>query len=231
MIVRGILAAVAVPLLLLAGGCGGNGSTGPDPDPTYAELVTAGWTAFVDGDLSTAITRFTAAIAADATQAEPHSGIGWCRILQDAPAAADASFTAGSTLAGSNAARADLQAGWALVANVLKDPAGADVSNFSDSNTRIAAALALDANWSFPYLDDVDKSDLTVLQAANHFALGAFAASLTSVQVLDAGFIADVGTTDGVAALAGKIEALRAAGGALLARPAFARITGNGGAR
>lgn len=207
----------AVAGVMLFAGCGsdsdGNTEPDPEPEPTYAEIVSAGWIALAAGDLDTAIDHFLDAVTADATQAEPHTGLGWCRILLDDPATSDTDFTTGSLLTGTDAVQADLQSGWAFVGNALKDPTGIDTSNFSDSNDRITVALTLDPDWSFPYVAGIDRDDLVLLQAANHFALGDFASSLGSVQVLDPLFTADVGTPGGLAALAIKIEELRDGGG------------------
>ena len=108
---------------------------------------------------------------------------------------------------------ADLYAGWAFLANADKDGVPTDEirspnENFILSNQRIDMALELSPAWSFEARPDLDRDDLIVLRAENYFALGDFAASLAEVQSLVEGFTADVGTPQGQAELAAKIEEL-----------------------
>lgn len=211
-----ILPAVMVFAALSLAGCGGGGGGTPDPDPEpeapgYADFIAAAWTAFAGGDYAGAIAEFASAKAADAAQAEPFAGTGWCHARLGDPAAAAGKFEAAAGLAASTSVAADLQAGWAFALNALKDPAGADLSNFVESNARADAALALQPDWVFDPLAEYDAADLHVVRAENHFALGEFEASLAAVQALDPAFDADVNTGDGQLALAAKIEELKEA--------------------
>jgi hypothetical protein len=101
---------------------------------------------------------------------------------------------------------ADLYAGWAFAWNARQAAAG----RHAESNARVAQAEALAPAWVFAHESAIDAADLTLLAAANHFALGELAQSLARVQVLDPAFTVDVATAVGQAALATRIEELRA---------------------
>jgi len=203
-------AAAAGLLCLVAAGCGGGSSgTDPDPDPdpeepTYGERVTTAWTAFAAGSYATARASFLAAIGLDPAPAEAHTGLGWCELKLDDPDAAHAAFATGSTKTGTDAVLADLYAGWAFAWNARQTA----VDRHAESNARIAEAEAREPDWAFEPLPGLDADDLSLLAAANFFALGAFDSSLARVQTLDPAFTADVGTAAGQAALAARIEAL-----------------------
>lgn len=191
-------------------GCGGNSDSNGTPIvPTYDDFVARGWAAFAAGSYADAEGHFQDAVDADAARAEGHSGLGWSSLRMDDPGSAGPAFEAGSTGTGDTSVLADLFAGWAFATNALKDPTGADDTNYSESNAHAAEALDLDADWSFTHGLGLDRRDLVVLRAENYFALGAFPASLAEVQILDPGFAADVGTPAGQAALAARIELLK----------------------
>jgi hypothetical protein len=202
-------------------GCGdGDSNNGTTPtDPSYADFVARGWTAFTAGDYTDAEGHFQDAVDLDAARADGHSGLGWTSLRMDDPASADLSFAAGSTGAGDTAVLADMFAGWAFASNALKDPAGVDLTNYSQSNAHAAAALDVDTDWSFTHGPGLDRGDLVVLRAENFFALGEFAESLTEVQLLDPIFSVDVGTPGGQAALAEQIELLKEQEGRLASTP------------
>jgi len=190
--------------------CGdGDSNATPPTAPGYADFVARGWTAFTAGDYADARGHFQDAVDVDATRAEGHSGLGWTSLRLDDPASADLSFAAGSTGSGATAILADLLAGWAFASNALKDPAGVDLTNYSDSNAHAAEALDAEADWSFSHGLGLDRGDLVVLRAENFFALGEFAESLAEVQLLDPAFSVDAGTAEGQAALAERIELLK----------------------
>ncbi|MEZ5063464.1 MAG: hypothetical protein R3B81_01965 [bacterium] len=192
--------------LLSGGGCGGGDTTTqPGPEPSYAERIAAGWTAFEAGNFDPARSQFLAAVAADPAPLEGWMGLGWTELRRSDPDAAHDAFESGSDKNGSDAQRADLLAGWAFGWSARSTQAG----RFSESNARIDEVETLTSTWSFAHAPGLDADDLVLLAAENHFALGAFAASLARVQVLDPAFTADIGTPAGQAALAAKIEALR----------------------
>lgn len=207
------VAVAAALLLVTAAGCGGGTSgTDPDPDPdpdpdepTYGERVTSAWTAFTSGSYATARANFLAAIAADPAPAAAHTGLGWAELKLDDPDAAHVAFGNGSTGTGTEATFADLYAGWAFAWNARQTA----LDRHAESNARIHEVEARDPDWTFGALPGLDADDLSLLAAANFFALGGFDSSLARVQVLDPAFTADVGTAAGQAALAARIEALR----------------------
>lgn len=204
----GVLGCALSSLGMMGCGDGDSNSTTPTP-PGYADFVARGWTAFAAGDYTDAEGHFQDAVDADAARAEGHSGLGWTSLRMEDPASADLSFAAGSTGSGDTSVLADLFAGWAFASNALKDPAGVDVTNYSESNAHAAEALDVDADWSFTHGLGLDRGDLVVLRAENFFALGEFAESLTEVQRLDPLFSVDVETPEGQAALAEEIELLK----------------------
>lgn len=199
-------------LLLAVAGCGGGGGAGPEPDPdpdpdppTYDERVSTAWTSFTTGSYATARAGFLAAIATDAAPAEAHTGLGWSELKLDDPDAAHAAFANGSARTGTVATLADLYAGWAFAWNARQTA----VDRHEESNACIAEAEQREPDWAFDPLPGLDADDLSLLAAANLFALGAFDSSLARVQGLDPAFTADVGTAAGQAALAARIEELR----------------------
>ena len=168
------------------------------PTPTYQELVDVGWILFTAGNYNDAITSFQLAQQTDDSQAEAYSGIGWSRMQLDELSIAATSFSNG---AGRTNPDATLFAGWAFVLHGQE--------SFSSSNAQADEALALDTNWDFQHGLNLDQRHLHLLRAENFFALGNFISSLSEVQILNPIFAADVGTSDGQAALADEIERLR----------------------
>lgn len=205
--------ACALALCVAVVGCGGNDSPmepdPPDPDPTeptYAERIASGWASFATGSYASARSAFAAAVSQDPAPIDAYVGLGWSELKRDALSAAHDAFANGADNAGDDALRADLFAGWAFAWSARQG----EPSRHAESNARIADAETLESDWVFDHLPDLDAGDLTLLAAENHFALGEFAASLARVQALDPSFVADVDTPEGQAALAARIEELRA---------------------
>ncbi|MBZ0270344.1 hypothetical protein K8I85_19500 [bacterium] len=206
------LRVAAALLLMAAAGCGGGSGTEPEPDPdpdpdppTYGQRVTTGWASLTAGSYASGRASFLAAIGLDPAPAEAHTGLGWCELKLDDPDAAHTAFATGITGTGTDAMLADLYAGWAFAWSARQTA----LDRHAESNARVAEAEARDAAWSFGPLPGLDSDDLSLLAAANFFALGAFDSSLARVRTLDPAFTADVGTAAGQAALAARIEALR----------------------
>ena len=197
----------ALGLALLLGACGGSGGgTGPAPEPTYAERIAAAWAAYESGDAAGARDGFAAAVADDAGPMEGHVGLGWAKLALDDLVGAHDAFSAADARSGPDGLRADLHAGWAFGWNARQEVVG----RHSESNDQVEAVESLDSAWTFSHRPDLDHEDLIVLAAENHFALGEFTESLARVKTLDPIFSADVGTPAGRAALADRIEELRA---------------------
>lgn len=201
-------AAVLAAALLGAACAGGGESGGPEAPATYEELLSAGWAAFASEDYPLAAAAFAGAASLADSLAEPRAGLGWTRLYLAEPAEARQTFEEGAGLAGAAGILADLYAGWAFAENALKDPAGADLGNFTGSNARIAAALEREPGWTFDRRPSLAADDLHLLRAANHFALGQFAESLAAVREVDAAFDAEVDTPAGRAELAARVEEL-----------------------
>jgi hypothetical protein len=185
--------------------------------PEYEALVEDGWTALAQGDYSSATERFEGAVSLRPELADAYTGLGWSQALAGDLVAAGTAFETGAGRSGSTAVLADLYAGWAFTLNASADLTASGTAKFDESNARAGAALALDPAWSLEFLPQLDVADLRVLLAENHYMLGGFEASLAMVQLLDPGFSADVGTPEGQAELAARIEALVAGG---MGRPA-----------
>lgn len=185
---------VSVLAIMVLTGCGPDPATSED----YTATVAQGWTFFEAGSYPEAKERFRAAIVIDPTFSEAFTGLGWSQMKTDSLDEAVKSFSLGSE---STDITSDLWAGWAFTEHALKE--------YSASNGRANNAINGDANWIFAHASGLSVGDLKVLIAENHFALGNYAASLAMVQSLNASFTADVGNTDGQAALAAEIERLK----------------------
>jgi hypothetical protein len=200
----GLLAAAG-----LANGCGGGGGGTTEPEQTYQELVTAGWSAFASGDLSAAITSFNAAVQKDGSQAEAFSGLGWANLYLSGGtglAAADSAFAHAVAHAGSAAVLADAYAGWAFLANAQHS---ADLTSYVNSNARIAQVASRESPWTFSHSSSLGQAGLNYILADNHYALGELAAAKSAIQLLAPSFDADLGTPEGQAAFVAELESLR----------------------
>jgi len=189
---------IVLPLMLCVG-CGGDddGST-PPPAATDQEGLAAGWTAFATGDFAQAETEFRELLRRGALLDAAHDGLGWTFARESAPDSSVTHFTA-ALAAGADTAEiaGEVYAGLAFAQDAAGDPAAC-----------LAAAAEVPAGWVFAYDDAYTYDDVVLLRAVAHYALGEFAASLAAVQELDPAFDADVGTPEGRAALAARIEEL-----------------------
>ncbi len=186
---------IAVLFWLIAG-C--NGIITQDGIFSYEDLVRQGWEAFQNGNYPEASGKFLEAKELNINRAESFTGLGWSYFKMDSLANAVKEF---SICASQNDPTADLHAGWAFVLNAQKD--------YSNSNLRATEALALDSLWRFDYGLFLDQGDLFLLRAENYYLLGLFYQSLVEVQRINATFTANLGTAEGIAALAAEIERLK----------------------
>jgi Flp pilus assembly protein TadD len=175
--------------------CGG----GEEADQTYQNLVSEGWAFFENAQYDSALNRFTAARDYNPDPSDAYTGRGWCYMKLDNLSSASSDFQSGSTALDPTS---ELYAGWAFTLNAQKF--------YTESNTRASEALLDSPNWIFPYGLNLSSDHLHLLKAENYFALGDYANSLSEVKLLDSGFNADVSTSSGQAALADKIEDLKA---------------------
>lgn len=195
---RNYLFVVLLAFAALLWSCGEANKGPSQPSGNINELIQQGWAAFIARDYGTAIARFNEAKSLDAARTEVYTGLGWSHLKADDLDASQREFDSGSRR---QSPSADLFAGWAFVLNALK--------NYSSSNLQINRVLSQASSWSFTHDTGLDVNDLRVLKAENHFLLGQFRDSLAEVQALNAGFTADVQTSDGLATLATEIERLK----------------------
>lgn len=186
---RKIILSAALSILL---------SCGAD-EATYQSLIDDGWSLFQSGQYTEAIAVFTEARDLSPDRADAYAGMGWSRMKLDDLNAASADFASGAALAGT---RVDLLGGYAFTLNALKD--------YANSNVRADELLALSSNWTFPYANGIDATDIQIVKAENFFALGEFSSSLAVVKTLNPSFpLSAVSTADDEMALAAEIERLK----------------------
>ena len=174
------------------------GANDPETVDQYAQKISDGWTAFSQGNFSSAKSLFTEARISDSTKTDAYLGIAWCFLKLDSLENAVTHFNVASKMGLTNA---DLNAGYAFALNASKQ--------YQMSNTQAAIALNLSPNWVFAYQTSLNKSDLQLLQAQNYYQLGDFTNSLTFVRLINVAFSSDVSTAAGRLALADEIERLK----------------------
>ncbi|MBD3220422.1 hypothetical protein GF314_04195, partial [bacterium] len=134
-----------------------------------------------------------------ALPAEAHDGLGWVFAAQNAADSSVVHFEAALAAGADTLAIEDqTHAGLAF--------ASAAVLDFQAC---LDAAAEVDEDWVFAHDDRFDHTQVVLLEATAHYALGDFAASLAALQEVDPEFDADVGTPDGRAGLAARIEELQ----------------------
>ena len=166
---------------------------------TYADDIADGADALSSLQYAEAITFFNAAIEKNPDRPEAYAGLGWAYLRMDNIDSSASAFALGIT---KESPGADMYAGYAFLLNTDKE--------YAASNTRVATALSLSAQWTLTYGLGLDYKDLYLLKAENHFALGEYTQSLNAVKVIESSFSANVATAEGIAQLANKIESLKA---------------------
>lgn len=168
-------------------------------DLIYVWILADGWTAFEAADFAAAEAEFNRILGFNVHEAEAHDGLGWTFARQsDAGSAASHYESALAAGSGGLDIADEVQAGLAFARSATLE--------FEAS---LEAASLVSNAWVFAHDDQIDRDDVTLLEASAHYALGDFAASLAAVQILDPSFDADVDTVAGRAALAAKIESLQ----------------------
>jgi hypothetical protein len=186
---------------LVVAGCSSDDDDGPSTPPvaTDQEVLAAAWTGYEGGDWATAEENFRELLGRGTLPAESHDGLGWTFAAQNAADSSLVHFTAALAARADTTAIADqAQAGLAFAA-----AAGGEFQQCLD------AAGAVAAGWVFAHDDRYDRDQVTLLEAAAHYALGDFEASLAAVQELEPDFTVDVETVEGRADLAAMIEELQ----------------------
>jgi hypothetical protein len=199
------LLAVAVPAILailVLAGCSSDDDDGPTTPPadTDQEVLDDAWAGFEGGDLATAGAKFRELLGRGTMIPVARDGLGWTFAVQNEADSSLVHFAAALAAGADTLAIADqAQAGLAF--------ASAAALEFQDC---LDASAQVSTGWVFAHDDRFDHDQVVLLAAGAHYALGDFAASLAAVQQLDAGFTADIGTVEGRAALAARIEQLQA---------------------
>ncbi len=171
--------------------------TEPIVEKTASQLIAEGWTAYSNKNYQTAISKFAESIQKDATISDAYNGTGWSLGKIDSLNLSVLSFQTALTR---NSSNLEAQAGLAIDYNALK--------NYMQSNYFALSVLTLDSNWLFSHDTTVNNKDLNLLTAQNYFAQAKFDSSLLRVQLIDGSFSVDIGTLQGQASLAAKIEEL-----------------------
>jgi tetratricopeptide (TPR) repeat protein len=167
---------ILVAVLLLSVGCSkSENGTGPD-EPTAAEDLAAGWTAFEAHDYVTARTRFGSAISKDATLADAYNGLGWCQAILNNLSPAATAFQDGLTR---DSTLIDAVAGLAFVYR--------DLPNLDQAILRGEAVPTANASWQFSHMTSVNSRDVRVVIAQAYFLKGEanFSESQAQVDALD----------------------------------------------
>ncbi|MEZ4386644.1 MAG: alpha-1,6-glucosidase domain-containing protein [Candidatus Krumholzibacteriia bacterium] len=166
--------------------------------PSDQQVLTAGWAAFDAADYPEAETQFRILLGRGALVAQAHDGLGWTFARQSEPDSAVVHYAAALAGGADGLDIADqTHAGHAFALNALGEYADA-----------VTAAAAVSSGWVFARDPEIDHDDVVLTLAVAHYALGEFAESLSAVQQLDPGFLADVETVEGRAELAARIEQL-----------------------
>ena len=188
---------ILIILLAALVGCGSDDSTTPPP-PTDAEVLRSAWNALHLGDTATAESGFRTLIARGVLLPEAYDGLGWTfTVAADAQAALDNFRTAVELGVDDTGANDQARAGQCFAANATGNHAEA-----IDAGNRVAE------NWTFIHTSELTFADVALTMASSHYRLGEFTESLAALQMADPSFNADVGTVDGRALLAARIEEL-----------------------
>ncbi len=190
---------LGVTLSVMFVSCSGDSGEDTSTEPTYESEVANGWRTFEAFQYDSAQIYFEQAIALDSSDVEAFAGLGWAQIRLDNLTQAGITFQRGST---KYPVSSDLFASWSFCLNAQKA--------YDLSNAKADSVLLHNSSWQFAWQTSIDASDLRLVKAANYYALGAYASSLSMVQALNPSFTADVTTDMGQAALGAEIERLRA---------------------
>lgn len=201
-----IPAAVALAVFALFG-CNDSSNTTEPPlpvdsgEPNYEERLTFAWQKFGSGNYEGAKVIFEELIENNTLLADAYTGLGWCNANLNSLDAAVLNFNQALLNQPSEELANDIHAGLSFTY---------DAKNLSSQC--LSTTEKIDPDWEFEHRVDLDYDDIIALRAMNYYAMGSFQSSLVEVRRLDPYFSAQVGTVEGRAALAGKIEALGAGG-------------------
>ncbi len=181
-------------LIVVVAGC----SSTSNPE-SADQLVSEGWTAYLNHNYTLASSKFSQALALNGNLVDAYNGAGWSLAKLNLPDSAVTQFNRGLARDTGNT---EIRAGLAFVDNALK--------LYSQSITLALAVLQVRPAWVFSRDNSVNAQDLHLLLAEDYFALASYPQSLAQVQILNPAFAADVTTVVGQTSLAKEIERLRA---------------------
>ncbi len=168
-----------------------------DSGASAQAIADSGWSAFELGDLEGASVCFRRALTRDRARADTYGGLAWAAMRLDSLAIAAVRFERAIRLEPTGAdhlgGQASVRAAQGMHAQAV------ELAN---------AALTSQPNWVFSHDRRIGAASLRVLLASSYFILGNYRASLSQVQMLNPGFVVDVTTVMGRAALAVEIERL-----------------------
>jgi len=176
-------------------GCSDDGGSSGLSDE---EILALGWENFGLGNYTDAIDNFNELIENEAYLPEAYSGLGWSYSRFGQLQNSVTNFNNGLDNEPTDDVGNDIHAGLSFVQEAL--------GNYTDALT---STDEVGTAWQFEHDSQLSFNDIILLRAICYYALADFSNSLIEVQILDPEFEADVGTEEGRAALAAKIEELR----------------------
>ena len=189
-----IIIASIIPLLILPG-------CRVVTEKEAMDFILDGWESMDEGRYSDAVVDFSKATELEPTMADAWNGLGWAYARLNHPDTSVAFFNVGENLNDQTQVGTEILAGRAFSNLAL----GEYLLAINDAT----AALEQNETWVFRRDPSLTFKQLELTVATSHFALGDYAASLTWVQKLDAGFEVDLDILSGIAKLAEKLEALK----------------------
>jgi tetratricopeptide (TPR) repeat protein len=189
---------IGLIVLILVISCSDN--NGNDNEKIYEKEIESAWSAFNSGDYDEAINFFNKAKANNPNRYEAFLGLSWSILLNNSTQSYNEVKTNAEQVLTLKAGQKDAIAALGLVENLLK--------NYTESNTQISSLAALDNNWFFSQKQSITILKLYMVEAQNHFQLGNYASSLTSIKKVNPSFIANTTVYLGIIALQNEIERL-----------------------
>jgi tetratricopeptide (TPR) repeat protein len=166
---------------------------------TPEQLTQQGWAKFEAGDFSDACGDFGAAIDLDPDYEPAYLGLGWAELRRsNAGLAENAFITYLSKISGTDQ---DAAAGLAFAYDA-QDKHG-------DAIEKAEEVLSANPSWNFTRDPGVNHLDVALVLAEAYYQTAQYSQSLSIVQeYFDASFSPDLGTDEGRAQLADKLEEL-----------------------
>ncbi|NIM97070.1 MAG: tetratricopeptide repeat protein [candidate division Zixibacteria bacterium] len=166
---------------------------------TPEQLTQQGWAKFEASDFGDACGDFGAAIDLDPDYEPAYLGLGWAELrLSNAGMAENAFITYLSKISGSDD---DATAGLAFAYDAQE--------KYGDAIEKAEQLLSANPSWSFTHDPGVNHLDVALVLAEAYYQTAEYSQSLSIVQeYFDASFSPDLGTDEGRAQLADKLQEL-----------------------